>query len=187
AGAVVGALVFGFYLLRVHDMAVATYTAAGINLAVGALSLLLSFRTAYATIGETVHSPRAARVKQAGYIYIAIAFSGFAALGAEVVWTRLLSLLLGGTVYTFSIILAVFLFGLWLGRVAGAFGARRVSHPVLGLAACQILLIVSIGWTSYALAYSLPYWPVDPWLSLRPLFNFQLDLVRCVWAILPAT
>jgi spermidine synthase len=28
---------------------------------------------------------------------------------------------------------------------------------------------------------------VDPWLSLSPLFNFQVDLVRCVWAILPAT
>src|SRR5262252_9216672 len=187
AGAVLGALVSGFYLLRVHDMAVATYTAAGINLAVGALSLLLSLRTGYEGIGETVPSGRAARVKQAGYIYIAIGISGFAALGAEVVWTRLLSLLLGGTVYTFSIILAVFLFGLWFGSGAGAFLARRVSHPVLALSVCQILLIVSIGWTSYALAYSLPYWPVDPWLSLRPLFNFQLDLVRCVWAIFPAT
>jgi spermidine synthase len=187
AGAVIGALISGFYLLRVHDMAVATYTAAGINLAVGALSLLLSLRTAYEGIGETPPSGRAARVKQAGYIYIAIGISGFAALGAEVVWTRLLSLLLGGTVYTFSIILAVFLFGLWFGSSAGAFIARRASHPVLALAACQILLIGSVAWTSYALAYSLPYWPVDPWLSLKPLFNFQLDLVRCVWAILPAT
>src|SRR5215813_2804038 len=187
AGAVLGALVSGFYLLRVHDMAVATYAAAGVNLAVGALSLLLSLRTAYEAVVESDYSARAARVKRAGYIYIAIGISGFAALGAEVVWTRLLSLLLGGTVYTFSIILAVFLFGLWFGSGAGAFLARRVSHPVLALAVCQILLIVSIGWTSYALSYSLPYWPVDPWLSLKPLFNFQLDLVRCVWAILPAT
>jgi len=187
AGAVIGALISGFYLLRVHDMAVATYTAAGINLAVGALGLLLSLRTAYEAVGESDYSARAARAKRAGYIYIAIGISGFAALGAEVVWTRLLSLLLGGTVYTFSIILAVFLFGLWFGSGAGAFLARRVSHPVLALSVCQILLIVSIGWTSYALAYSLPYWPVDPWLSLKPLFNFQLDLVRCVWAILPAT
>ena len=28
---------------------------------------------------------------------------------------------------------------------------------------------------------------MDPWLSLSPLFNFQLDLVRCICAILPAT
>ena len=43
------------------------------------------------------------------------ALSGMSALGAEVVWTRLLSLLLGGTVYTFSLILAVFLVGLGIG------------------------------------------------------------------------
>src|SRR5262249_24335123 len=69
----------------------------------------------------------------------------------------------------------------------GGVCAGRGSHAVLGLGAGQILLIGSIGWTSYAVAYSLPYWPVDPWLSLSPFFNFQLDLVRCVWAILPAT
>src|SRR5207249_8989331 len=68
-----------------------------------------------------------------------------------------------------------------------ALAARKVSYPAIALAACQILLVISIGWTAYALAYSLPYWPVDPWLSLNPFFNFQLDLVRCVWAILPAT
>ena len=188
AGAVLGALFSGFYLLRVHDMAVATYAAAGINLAVAALSFILCLRTSYEGSVEAARERAgAARVKRAGYIYIAIAISGFAALGAEVVWTRLLSLLLGGTVYTFSIILAVFLFGLWFGSGVGAFVSRRVSHPVLALATCQILLILSIAWTSYALAYSLPYWPVDPWLSLSPLFNFQLDLVRCVWAILPAT
>ena len=37
-------------------------------------------------------------------VYIAIAVSGFTALGAEVVWTRLLSLLPGRSVYTFSLI-----------------------------------------------------------------------------------
>src|SRR6185312_2589968 len=67
-------------------------------------------------------------------IYIAIALSGMAALGAEVVWTRLLSLLLGPTVYTFSIILAVFLGGLWAGSVAGSAMARRIASPRLALA-----------------------------------------------------
>ena len=53
-------------------------------------------------------------------IYFVIALSGMSALGAEVVWTRLLSLLLGGTVYTFSIILAVLLVGLAIGSSVGA-------------------------------------------------------------------
>ena len=103
------------------------------------------------------------------------------------VWTRLLSLLLGATVYTFSIILAVFLLGLWAGSAAGSFLAKRTQHPRLLLAGCQLLLVLSIVWTAYAMAYSLPGWPVDPWLSLNPRFNFELDLARCVWAIFPAT
>ena len=102
-------------------------------------------------------------------------------------WTRLLSLLLGATVYTFSIILAVFLFGLWAGSSAGSALARRVSEPRLALAACQLLLALAIAWTAFTIAAVLPYWPVDPWLSTSPWFNFDLDVTRCLRAILPAT
>src|SRR5688572_6176434 len=42
AGAVLGCLLAGFYLLRVFDMATATYVAASINLAVAGLALLLA-------------------------------------------------------------------------------------------------------------------------------------------------
>ena len=188
AGAVFGALLSGFYLLRVYDMAVATYAAVAINLVVALASLILGMRTPLPPgEGRPKGRVRAVRAKRVGWVYLAIGISGLAALGAEVVWTRLLSLLLGGTVYTFSIILAVFLGGLWFGSSAGAFIARRVVQPVLALAACQVLLVLSIGWTTYALARSLPYWPVDPWLSLNPVFNFQLDVVRCIFAIFPAT
>src|SRR5581483_7036261 len=31
------------------------------------------------------------------------------------------------------------------------------------------------------------FWPVDPWLSTDASFNFEIDLVRCIWAVLPAT
>src|SRR5262249_46940784 len=41
-------------------------------------------------------------------MYIVIALSGFCAMAGETVWTRILALLLGGSVYTFAIILAVF-------------------------------------------------------------------------------
>jgi spermidine synthase len=190
AGAVFGCFIAGFYLLRVYDMAKATYAAVAINLALGLAGFVLSTRTDHTYAAgniEPAPSVRTVRKSRMAFIYVAIGISGFAALGAEVVWTRLLSLLLGGTVYTFSIILAVFLCGLWLGSSAGASAALRASHPILALAACQLLLVVSIGWTAYALTYSLPYWPVDPWLSLNPFFNFQLDTVRCVFAIFPAT
>jgi spermidine synthase len=116
---------------------------------------------------------------------VVIALSGLTALGAEVVWTRNLSLLLGGTVYTFSIILAVFLLGLGIGSSIGSVVSRHSLRPRLALGVCQLLLMGAIAWAAYALAESLPYWPVNPSLSQNPWINFQLDLMRCVWAVLP--
>ena len=187
AGAVFGCLFAGFYLLRNFDMAVATYAAAAINLAVALFSYALAMRTRHAPRPGGAEDETSPRPRRAWIIYVAIGLSGLSALGAEVVWTRLLSLLLGATVYTFSIILAVFLIGLWGGSSAGSFIVRRVKNAGLALAGCQILLAVTIAWTAYTLAHSLPYWPVDPWLSTDPWFNFELDLVRCTWAIFPAT
>jgi spermidine synthase len=186
AGAVIGCGLAGFYLLRVHDMAVATYAAAAINVAVALLGFALAGRARYIAPDLQTHQP-VERAPGALLVYAAIALSGMTALGAEVVWTRLLSLLLGPTVYTFSIILAVFLVGLCAGSSAGSFIAARVRNARLALAACQILLAVAIAWTAWTLVYVLPYWPVDPWLSLSPWFNFDLDIARCVRTILPAT
>jgi spermidine synthase len=188
AGAVAGCLLAGFYLLRVHDMAVATYVAAAINLAVALLALALTSSARHRKDPSAEErSPQATRAPGALLIYAAIALSGMAALGAEVVWTRLLSLLLGATVYTFSIILAVFLTGLWAGSGAGSFLARRVHDPRLALAVCQILLAAAIAWTALMLVYVLPWWPVDPWLGSNPWINFDMDLTRCIRAIFPAT
>src|SRR5215510_12423596 len=189
AGAVAGCLIAGFYLLRVYDVATATYAAAAINAAVALVALALGTRgqtprPQKRDEGSDSLSPTA---PGAVLVYIAIALSGLTALGAEVVWTRLLSLLLGATVYTFSIILAVFLIGLWAGSGAGALLVRRIRQPRLALAATQILLAAAIAETAYTLTYLLPYWPVDPWLSMNPWFIFDLDMARCIRTVLPAT
>jgi spermidine synthase len=118
-------------------------------------------------------------------VYVAIGLSGFTALGSEVIWTRLLSLLFGATVYTFSLILAVFLFGLGIGSSIGSAMAGRVARPRLALGWCQMLLCVAMAWTAYMLTQSLPYWPINPSISSDPWYNFQLDFVRCLWAVLP--
>jgi spermidine synthase len=171
-GAVFGCLLAGFYLLRVFNMATATFVAAGINVVVALLSLMLAGLTPNrAVVGDSPDSPiqSAPEIKMADSvdadtqsrwpIYVTIALSGASALGAEVVWTRLLGMLLGATVYVFSIILAVFLIGLTFG----------------------------IAWTAYMIADSLPYWPVNPLLTTSPWYTFQLDMARCLWAILPPT
>jgi spermidine synthase len=118
-------------------------------------------------------------------VYLAIAISGMTALGAEVVWTRLLSLLFGATVYTFSQILAVFLIGLGIGSSLGAAIGRSVARPRIALGICQLLLCAAIAYTAYMLTESLPYWPINPSISLNPWYTLQLDFVRCMWAVLP--
>jgi spermidine synthase len=112
--------------------------------------------------------------------------SGAGALGAEVVWTRLMGMLLGSTVYVFSIILAVFLVGIAIGSVVAAWVSRAVK-PRLALGWCQVLLCGAVAWTAYMIADSLPYWPINPMLSTSPWQIFQIDMARCLWAILPPT
>ncbi len=118
-------------------------------------------------------------------VYVAIALSGMTALAAEVVWTRLLSLHFGATVYTFSLILAVFLLGLGIGSTIGATIARDAVSPRRALGWCQLLLCGAMAWAAYQLTESLPYWPINPYIATTPWFTLQLDLVRCLWVVLP--
>src|SRR3954467_14956549 len=98
AGAVFGCLLPGFYLLRVHDMTTTTVVAVLINFAVAGAGLALSkrapHRPAVMTDDEADEARDRPNVKP---IYIAIGLSGLSGLGAEVVWTRLLSLMLGAS------------------------------------------------------------------------------------------
>ncbi len=188
-GAVFGCLFAGFYLLRVHDMAYATSVAAAINAAVALLALAIAGACPIEA-AEEKPSEKPQRVAGAWGVYISIGLSGLTALGAEVIWTRLLSLLLGGTVYTFSIILAVFLFGLGIGSSLGSFAARGKFSPRVALGLCQMLLLAGVAWTAYNISSSLPYWPLNTDLvgdmDNGAWYVFQLDLAVTMWVVLPA-
>ena len=183
AGSVFGSLLAGFYLLRVHDMVTATMVAAAINFGIAAVGLALARRAVHQPTPPDAESDEAPQGSAA--VYVAIGLSGLTALGAEVVWTRLLSLMLGASVYTFSIILAVFLIGLGVGSAAGSATARGRS-PRAALGWSQLLLTVGIGWSAYMIALALPYWPINPTLSPSPWITFQLDLLRSLVAVFPA-
>ena len=187
AGAVLGCVLAGFYLLRVHDVATATYTAVAINAVIGFVGLVVAAR-----VPHRAHTPRALSVHPqrafaAWPAYVAVAISGMCSLGAEVIWTRQLSLLLGATVYSFSIILAVFLVGLGIGSSIGAVVCGKIRDPRIALGSCQLLVVFAVAWTAYQLAESLPYWPIDVSLPTPTWLGFQIDLIRCLWAFLPAS
>jgi spermidine synthase len=251
-GAVFGCLLAGFWLLPNFTMAAAAGVAAGINVAVAGLAILISFATKMRAIDADLgsksadlsakvtgfcagagteegaqtdsndvqksanggqsgandseskpnfdmprHAERACHSDMPrhadggggnrGSIYFAIALSGAAALGGEVIWTRLLSLLLGATVYTFSIILAVFLIGLGIGSSLAAMLTRSGVKGRWALAWCQVLCAASVMWTAYAVTNGVTHWAVDPYIAVSDTFRFQIDLARCLWAVLLPT
>jgi spermidine synthase len=194
AGAVFGCLLAGFYLLRVHDMSIATYVAAAINVGVAVLALVIASTTQHSQTDEiqvahepaTDGGPALQPEAGAGVVYVAIALSGLCALASEVIWTRTLGLLFGASVYTFSIILAVFLVGLGIGSSMGSLLARTSQTPRLLFGWCQMFAALAVAWGAYVLSVSLPYWPINPSISTNIWYNFQLDLVRAFWTLLPA-
>jgi spermidine synthase len=182
AGAVLGSLGAGFYLLRVYDMRVGTLVAVVINLLIAGAAFRLS-SSASSVLNAGAGRP-AAHSGGRPAVHVAIALSGFCALTGEVIWTRLLGLLFGATVYTFSIILAVFLIGLGIGSGVGAAWSKRLDARV-AFGWCQWLSVGAIAWTAHEIARSLPYWPINPALSPDIWLNFRLDFLRALWVVLP--
>jgi spermidine synthase len=189
AGAVVGCLSAGFFLLRLFDMPTATYVAVGINFLVAVIALWLARLSVSSHKSVEQNFIPGPESPYQSFVYLSIALSGFSALGGEVVWTRLLSLLIGGTVYSFSIILAVFLIGLGIGSGAGSLLSRTCSNPRAALGICQLTLAGAIAWAAFLVSKSLPYWPINPGMytnDFGPWHVFQLDLLRAAWMVLPA-
>jgi spermidine synthase len=185
AGAVFGCVLAGFYLLRVFDMTVTTVVAAAVNFGVAGVGLALSRRAPHRPPVQRATAERERSTANNAVIYVAIGLSGLSALGAEVVWTRLLSLMLGASVYTFSIILAVFLVALGAGSSVGSILART-AKPRSALAWSQLLLTLGVAWAAFMIARALPFWPINPSLSPSPWITFQLDVVRAAVAVFPA-
>ena len=181
-GAVIGSLLAGFYLMRVFDISTTTFVAVGLNVGVALLSLALSRGTSYIAALENSEPVVATG---AWPVYVSIALSGLTALASEVLWTRTLSLLYGATVYTFALIVAVFLVGLGIGSTLGSAVSHQMKRPRVALAWCQLLLCAAMAWAAYMLTESLPWWPIDPSIASTPFFTLQLDLVRSLWVVLP--
>ena len=155
-GAVAGCLVAGFYLLRLFDVNIASYAAMALNICGGSTELCAGTSHRHATsrqIPDHRDSCPQTTFPTCGRSALTIALSGMAALGAEVVWTRAMGLMLGATVYAFSHHSRGFLAGLALGTAAASALSRNLN-PRLALGWCQMLAAAGIAWTAYALADS---------------------------------
>ncbi len=148
-GAVVGAAATGFVLIPALGMNAATTTAAAINICLGVVALTISRKAEsapvmQATTADPADGPvshRSARSSASGVsgigprqvtvVVAGFAVSGFVALAYEVIWSRVLALIIGSSVYAFSIMLTTFLIGLAAGATVASRVADRIRRPVL--------------------------------------------------------
>jgi spermidine synthase len=186
-GAVAGCLIAGFWLLRVYNMAIATYFAVALNLIIAGAAWLLSNSAPAPEEAAASEETHAIETGSRWPVYLTIALSGATALGAEVVWTRLIGILLLATVYIFSIVLAVFLIGLAIGSAMGSAVLKKL-RPQNALGWSQILIAFGMFWTAYAILNVMPPGAQDEVLSTTDGWRmYFLDLKRCLIGILPAT
>jgi spermidine synthase len=187
AGAVSGCILSAFFLLREYDAGAATQVAAAINASIAAIAFALAWMAPRLDpLRDPLRPlPAGQPLARDAFVYVAIVLSGLCALASEAIWTRLLGLLFGASVYALAIILAVFLAGLGIGSAIGSLLCRSRVRPRLALGWCQWLAACALAWTAYNLSAALPYWPVDPSISSNIAFTFELDLARACWAMLP--
>lgn len=175
-GAVAGTLSAGFLLLPRIGLNATLGTAIGTNLFVGIAAVALQGRASFRAppesslqgTGEGSPPKRPGSSEPEGpapdrdrsilrAALWGIAISGFCALGYEVLWTRILSIVIGTSVYSFSVMLAAFLSGIAMGsqsyglvqRFSGR-NADRIGISVAALGLVQIVIgVVALVVTGY--------------------------------------
>ncbi len=170
AGAVAGTLLAGFLLLPVLGVHGTIVSTAAVNLAVAAILIVLGAaeakrrekRPVPAPAGEetdgTASGGRTAGAQE-GRAVIAWAFacSGAVSLACEVVWTRVLVLIVGPSVYAFSLMLTAFLAGLAGGSALAGRFLRHEGDRVLLFGTLQLgIALASIG--AMFLFSRFPWW-----------------------------
>ena len=156
-GAVFGALASGFLLLPYLGLFGTLAAGAGVNLAVFFIAVYLArlvASRASAAAPETgleqVSAAQDSTAPQVRYHWImpVMLVSGMVSFTLEVLWTRLLSHLFGGTIYAFSIMLACFLTGIALGGLAAGRMAQDRDRAQVLFVGAQVLTAV-FSWFSY--------------------------------------
>ena len=142
-GAAAGTFVAGFFLFERLGISRTASVAILAQLLVGGAAIVLDRRCT--TVAGSVPLPppptqaASSRATPARYLgLLAAAAGGCAALGYEVVWTRLLSLPLRSFTYSFSLMLSLFLLGLCIGAIALAGLSSRIRNPLRWIGWLQI-------------------------------------------------
>ncbi|HEX2373597.1 MAG TPA: fused MFS/spermidine synthase [Actinomycetota bacterium] len=134
-GAMAGTLLGGFVLIELLGLRLTSYLAVALNVVAGLGALALSRRWEAGQVGDDAPATRPERPARPEVprwfrprrraVLAATFVSGFVSLALEVLWTRMLAEGTGASIYIFTTILAIFLFGIALGSLL----YRRFSRP----------------------------------------------------------
>ncbi len=180
-GAVLGVLVTGFLVFEALGVRGTLFAAAGLNLLAALVALRLSagMQTPVPAPTQAVGAPPG----QAPSLLILplAACAGFAFLAMELVWYRMLGPLLGGSTYSFGLILAVALLGIGSGSLLYGRGAATRRPSLADLATTCALEATLIG---------VPLWLGDDFarfaLGLQPLARLGFSNSVAVWTVIAA-
>lgn len=133
-GAFLGTLAAGFIFLPRLGLVGTILLGGGCNLALGIVAFCVGRqiergREAEATSSGPENATTATQKGSHVPVLAAVALTGFAGMVCEVGWTRVLTLVLGASVYAFTIMLSTFLAGLGLGAAIVAACLKGVSLP----------------------------------------------------------
>jgi spermidine synthase len=208
-GAVTGAFLAGFVFLPMAGVRTTNRVAAAFDLSLAA-AILLTRRArarhpeprtvtldeiyaearAQGQLAEAPAAPPTRTVTPAARraVLAAFAVSGATAMTLQGLWTRALAVVIGSSIYSFTLILLAFLVGLGAGSAVFARLAERPLHPIRWLATVHLGIGACVG-LSYLLTDRLPY--LFAWLlgsgSLSPDAVLVCQFVLACVAVLPAT
>jgi spermidine synthase len=166
-GAVTGCLLANFVLLEWLGTRTTLWGATLLGAAVALVALLWSRERCPLAVAPA-SQPVAGAAAPATFVLFAAALVGFAFFLMEMVWYRMLGPLLGGTVFSFGIILAVALLGIGVGSVLHGVLQSRGRTPATLSGFASICLIEAL---AIAAPYALGDWVALLALFLRPLGN----------------
>jgi spermidine synthase len=164
-GAVAGTFLAGFVFVPHLGVRQTLWMTAAVNGLLGLTAMWLAGRlprpgsTVSATPSGDAASPPvpdspgliAAR-RRMPLVLLVFGLSGFGALVLEVAWTRVLALVMGSSVYAFSLMLLAFLVGLAIGSACFAGYLRK--RPGTDPAAMLGVLLISAGFLAYATSWA---------------------------------
>lgn len=165
-GAVAGAVLTGFFLIRYLGLGGSALTGA----VLAGAALALAGRGGQGKADAGVQSKK--ETLPAGlktWVLAAYAVSGMTGMAFQVYQTRILTLFFMDSVYDFAVILAVYLLGLWGGNLLASWCAKRTDQHLKLFAVSQILLGVST-MLSLRVVAGLPFW-TDGFQSQHAMFQ----------------